>query len=85
MCGIFAYAGFREAEPILIDGLTRLEYRGYDSAGLATVGWTLRWNDIALEAVEELGRLVCSPISTAQKALADVRKRFFRNSPQGRN
>jgi glucosamine--fructose-6-phosphate aminotransferase (isomerizing) len=37
MCGIFAYAGFREAEPILIDGLTRLEYRGYDSAGLATV------------------------------------------------
>jgi glucosamine--fructose-6-phosphate aminotransferase (isomerizing) len=37
MCGIFAYAGFREAEPILIDGLTRLEYRGYDSAGLATL------------------------------------------------
>jgi glucosamine--fructose-6-phosphate aminotransferase (isomerizing) len=37
MCGIFAYAGFREAEPILIDGLSRLEYRGYDSAGLATV------------------------------------------------
>ena len=57
----------------------------YHRAGLATVGWTLRWNDIALEAVEELGRLVCSPISTAQKALADVRKRFFRNSPQGRN
>jgi glucosamine 6-phosphate synthetase-like amidotransferase/phosphosugar isomerase protein len=37
MCGIFAYAGLREAEPILIDGLSRLEYRGYDSAGLATV------------------------------------------------
>ncbi len=37
MCGIFAYAGFREAEPILIDGLSRLEYRGYDSAGLATL------------------------------------------------
>jgi glucosamine--fructose-6-phosphate aminotransferase (isomerizing) len=37
MCGIFAYAGSREAEPILIDGLTRLEYRGYDSAGLATL------------------------------------------------
>jgi glucosamine--fructose-6-phosphate aminotransferase (isomerizing) len=37
MCGIFAYAGFREAEPILLDGLSRLEYRGYDSAGLATL------------------------------------------------
>jgi glucosamine--fructose-6-phosphate aminotransferase (isomerizing) len=37
MCGIFAYAGLREAEPILIDGLSRLEYRGYDSAGLATI------------------------------------------------
>ncbi len=35
MCGIFAYAGLREAEPILLDGLSRLEYRGYDSAGLA--------------------------------------------------
>jgi glucosamine--fructose-6-phosphate aminotransferase (isomerizing) len=37
MCGIFAYAGGRKAEPILIDGLNRLEYRGYDSAGLATL------------------------------------------------
>src|SRR5229473_3981162 len=37
MCGIIAYAGRREAEPILIEGLRRLEYRGYDSAGLATL------------------------------------------------
>jgi glucosamine--fructose-6-phosphate aminotransferase (isomerizing) len=37
MCGIVGYAGGREAEPILIDGLRRLEYRGYDSAGLATL------------------------------------------------
>ena len=35
MCGIFGYIGFREAAPLLIDGLRRLEYRGYDSAGLA--------------------------------------------------
>ncbi|HSQ34746.1 MAG TPA: glutamine--fructose-6-phosphate transaminase (isomerizing), partial [Candidatus Binatia bacterium] len=35
MCGIIAYSGGRSAEPILIDGLKRLEYRGYDSAGLA--------------------------------------------------
>jgi glucosamine--fructose-6-phosphate aminotransferase (isomerizing) len=37
MCGIVGYTGGREAEPILIEGLRRLEYRGYDSAGLATL------------------------------------------------
>ena len=37
MCGIVGYVGGREAQPTLIDGLRRLEYRGYDSSGLATV------------------------------------------------
>jgi glucosamine--fructose-6-phosphate aminotransferase (isomerizing) len=37
MCGIIGYVGRREAEPILVEGLRRLEYRGYDSAGLATL------------------------------------------------
>ncbi|MDR2647597.1 MAG: glutamine--fructose-6-phosphate transaminase (isomerizing) [Oscillospiraceae bacterium] len=35
MCGIIGYAGLEEAAPILLDGLERLEYRGYDSAGVA--------------------------------------------------
>lgn len=35
MCGIIGYNGPRKAEPILIDGLKKLEYRGYDSAGIA--------------------------------------------------
>ena len=37
MCGIVAYIGPREACPILIEGLKRLEYRGYDSAGIAVI------------------------------------------------
>lgn len=35
MCGIVAYAGVRAASPILLQGLRKLEYRGYDSAGIA--------------------------------------------------
>ncbi len=38
MCGIMGYVGLREAAPILLDGLRRLEYRGYDSAGIAVLG-----------------------------------------------
>jgi glutamine---fructose-6-phosphate transaminase (isomerizing) len=37
MCGIVGYTGTREASPILVAGLRRLEYRGYDSAGIATL------------------------------------------------
>jgi len=37
MCGIVGYIGSQEATPIIIDGLRRLEYRGYDSAGIATL------------------------------------------------
>ena len=38
MCGIIGYTGTRSVAPILLDGLKRLEYRGYDSAGMALVG-----------------------------------------------
>ena len=37
MCGIVGYVGPRNATPILIEGLQRLEYRGYDSAGIAVI------------------------------------------------
>ncbi|MBU0985450.1 MAG: glutamine--fructose-6-phosphate transaminase (isomerizing) [candidate division Zixibacteria bacterium] len=38
MCGIVGYTGHKKAKPILIEGLKRLEYRGYDSAGIALIG-----------------------------------------------
>lgn len=42
MCGIVAYVGYKKAEPILIKGLQRLEYRGYDSAGISLLNSHIR-------------------------------------------
>jgi glucosamine--fructose-6-phosphate aminotransferase (isomerizing) len=42
MCGIVAYTGFRDARPILLEGIKRLEYRGYDSAGIVVLNGGLQ-------------------------------------------
>jgi glucosamine--fructose-6-phosphate aminotransferase (isomerizing) len=52
VCGIVGYVGPREALPILLDGLRRLEYRGYDSAGVAVLG-----NDGVLRVARAAGKL----------------------------
>jgi glutamine---fructose-6-phosphate transaminase (isomerizing) len=64
MCGIVGYIGSKTATPMLIDGLKRLEYRGYDSAGVATL------NGKGLETRKAAGKIVmlenavqASPIS----------------------
>lgn len=51
MCGIVGYVGHNPAAPILLDGLSKLEYRGYDSAGLAVR------NDDTIEVVKAKGKL----------------------------
>ncbi|CAB1245141.1 Glutamine--fructose-6-phosphate aminotransferase [isomerizing] [Ruminococcaceae bacterium BL-6] len=51
MCGIVGYIGDEQAAPILLDGLKKLEYRGYDSAGVAV------YNGRSLEVVKAKGRL----------------------------
>jgi len=51
MCGIIGYVGSRECKPLLIQGLERLEYRGYDSAGLALL------EDDGLDYVRAVGNL----------------------------
>ena len=42
MCGIIGYIGSKPVVPVLIDGLRRMEYRGYDSAGVAVINGTLK-------------------------------------------
>src|SRR5437016_12389310 len=59
MCGIVGYVGGANAVPILMDGLRRLEYRGYDSAGVAVI------HDGRLEVRRSVGK-----ISALERVLA---------------
>jgi glucosamine--fructose-6-phosphate aminotransferase (isomerizing) len=52
MCGIVGYVGFRRAADLIVEGLRRLEYRGYDSAGLAFLE-----DDCRIGVLKAAGRL----------------------------
>ena len=51
MCGIIGYIGHRKASEVIFKGLRKLEYRGYDSAGIATVGAK------GISAIKDIGRI----------------------------
>lgn len=68
MCGIVGYIGARDCTDVLVDALTNLEYRGYDSAGIAVV------QDNAITTVKSKGRLVdlCTKFETVGKPVGHI-------------
>ena len=64
MCGIIGYVGSRECRDLLLQGLQRLEYRGYDSAGLSLV------TDGAIGSVHAVGNLQNLRDAVAQRRTA---------------
>ena len=79
MCGIISYIGPSDALPVLLDGLRRLEYRGYDSAGIATVDAETGQGPGRLHCLKAEGKL--DDDAYMKRWLNDPDNRFFRTRP----
>src|SRR5476649_1878646 len=73
MCGIVGYVGRSEAAPILLDGLRRLEYRGYDSAGVAIVDGERVETRKCAGRIAELGKLMAEKPPTGTFGISHTR------------
>jgi glucosamine--fructose-6-phosphate aminotransferase (isomerizing) len=72
MCGIIGYLGDREATPVLMDSLKRLEYRGYDSAGVAVL------------ETPAPGTMVTTSVTKSEKKVDDLIAKLNEHMPTGR-
>jgi glutamine---fructose-6-phosphate transaminase (isomerizing) len=70
MCGIVGYVGAKDCAPILVEGLRRLEYRGYDSAGLAVQGSVEGHTGHGIEIVRAVGKLANLEAALKKRPLA---------------
>jgi len=73
MCGIVGYVGRSEAAPILLDGLRRLDYRGYDSAGVAIVDGDKVETRKCAGRIAELGKLMAERPPTGTFGISHTR------------
>jgi glucosamine--fructose-6-phosphate aminotransferase (isomerizing) len=73
MCGIFGFTGRREAAPLLLDGLKRLEYRGYDSAGLVTSTGSVLHHRKRAGRIAELTKLIAAQPAAGTAGISHTR------------